>query len=331
MKRALALVFSIAAAGCGSTGSSPTAPGAPGVLQGQTVSAIDGSATGRVRIQVGNRAAIQSDAEGHFQVEVGGPGIYATVVSGGAIVERQTSLVGPTSDRTKVSLIPSTFDLPAFDEMFRASNSRLQRWTARPSLVVVGAVLKYANGTRDRYEASAERLTDDEVTSLVSHLSEGLDWLTAGVYPSFGSVEVEWPQQGEQVSVRRTGTIVVGRYTGITSLAQTIGYGSWAEQPDGTVWGGSIWLDREFDRDDARRRLLRIHELGHALGYNHVTLRPSIMNPAIGKEPSDFDRAGAAIALKRPVGNTSPDTDPTAGARTFSVSEGGLRWSEPVR
>ncbi len=52
-----------------------------------------------------------------------------------------------------------------------------------------------------------------------------------------------------------------------------------------------MYLDREFDRDDSRRRLLRIHELGHALGYQHVESRTSIMNPSVGPEPTEFDRA----------------------------------------
>jgi hypothetical protein len=133
------------------------------------------------------------------------------------------------------------------------------------------------------------------------------------------------------VAVRRPGKIVIGRYTGITTLANTIGYGSWAEQPDGTVVGGTVWLDRDFDKENTRRWLLRTHELGHALGYSHVTVRTSIMNPAIGPEPTDFDRAGAAIAFQRPVGNTSPDTDPTTTPRTFSITEGAVRWSAPIR
>ncbi len=98
--------------------------------------------------------------------------------------------------------------------------------------------------------------------------------------------------------------------TGITSLAKTIGYGLWSEQPDGSIVGGAMYLDREFDRDDNRRRLLRIHELGHALGYQHVESRTSIMNPSIGPEPTEFDRAGAIIAFARPVGNKSPRRRP---------------------
>jgi hypothetical protein len=145
-------------------------------------------------------------------------------------------------------------------------------------------------------------------------------------------VDVEWPRAGEQVSVRRPGRIVVGRYSGIGTFAQTIGYGSWAEQPDGSIVGGSIWLDRDFDRDDAQRRLLRIHELGHALGYLHVTARMSIMNPSIGPEPTDFDRQAVRIAFDRPIGNRSPDEDPGFAPRPtpFASTVGGVRWSPPI-
>jgi hypothetical protein len=332
VKRALLIGLAGALAACGGSGSkNPAAPESPRVLQGQTVSAIDGSPSGGLTVAVGTHFAVASDANGNFQVDVGGPGAYDTQVIGTPIVERHTTLTGPSIDRLKVSLIPAGFDLAAFDEMFRTANSRLQRWTSRPVLVIVASVMKYASNESEHFPATADQLTDDEVTALTAHLTEGLSLLTAGTFTSFASVTVERPQAGEQVNVRRTGAIVVGRYTGITTLANTIGYGNWAEQPDGTIVGGTMWLDRDFDRDDSRRRLLRIHELGHALGYNHVTLRTSIMNPAIGPEPTDFDRAGSAIAFQRPVGNVAPDTDPATGRRTFSVSDGGLRWSTPIQ
>jgi Matrixin len=331
MKRTLALTFCVGLTACGGSGSNPTAPETPRMLQGQALNAVDGTAAGVVNIQIGSHLPVQSDTNGNFQVDVGGPGTYAAVVTGGPIVERHTSVTGPTAERTKLGLIPSEFDLQAFDEMFRSSNHRLQRWTSRPSLVIIATVMRYVSGDTEKYQATAERLTDDEVTALAANLAEGLTLLTAGTYTTFASVEIERPGQGEQVDVERVGKIVIGRYTGISTLAHTIGYGNWAEQPDGTVVGGTVWLDRDFDRDDARRRLLRMHELGHALGYSHVTVRTSIMNPAIGPEPTDFDRAGASIAFQRPVGNVSPDSDPSGGPRTLDLSEGAARWTTPVR
>ena len=330
MTRACIAGMLVLAAGCASSDSNPVAPQGSRLLEGQTLSAVDGGAIGALSVRVGIHT-VRTDGSGNFQVDVGGPGSFDIVVTGTGAVERHTTVTGPSAERAKITIIPASFNLDAFDEMFRASGGRLRRWTTRPSLVVVASVLKYTDGDNDQYAATAEQLSDDEIAAMVANLSEGLALLTGNTYNEFAGVTIERPRSGEMVTVRRTGQIVVGRYTGITTLAHTIGYGSCAEQPDGTVTAGSMWLDRDFDKADARRRLLRIHELGHALGYLHVTVSTSVMNPAIGPDPTDFDRAGAIVAFQRPVGNVAPDTDPTTGPRTFSVSEGGARWSAPIR
>jgi hypothetical protein len=317
-------------AACGGSSHSPGAPETPRVLQGQTVSAIDGSGMSAVNVQVGTHQAVKTDDAGNFQVDVGSTGTFAAVITGTSIVERRTSVTGPSTERARLGIIPASYDLDAFNEMFRSANNRLQRWTTQPSLVIVASVMKYANGA-EQFPATSEALTDDELASLASDLKNGLALLTGGTFTAFASVDIEHPASGDQVTMRRTGKIVMGRFTGITTLANTIGYGSWAEQTDGTVVGGSMWLDRDFDKGDGRRSLLRTHELGHALGYNHVTVRPSIMNPSIGPEPTDFDRAGAVIAFQRPVGNVAPDSDPSSTPRTFSITEGGARWHAPIQ
>ena len=209
-----------------------------------------------------------------------------------------------------MSVIPASFDLTAFDEMFRFENARLQRWTSRPALVVVASTMALTSASAETFQASAEQMTEDEVSQMVAHMTEGLSMLTGSNYTSFQSVEIERPAAGDRVTAMRTGKIVVGRYTGIVTLANTIGYGRWSTLNDGTVVGGAMFLDRDFDKNDSRRRLLRIHELGHALGYQHVKSRTSIMNPAIGPDATDFDRAGAIIAFQRQPGNRSPDVDP---------------------
>jgi hypothetical protein len=153
--------------------------------------------------------------------------------------------------------------------------------------------------------------------------------LTGGTYTSFASVAIERPATGERASTTRQGAIVVGRYNGIVTFASTIGYGRWAEEEDGSVSAGAMFLDREFDRDREERRLLRFHELGHALGYTHVQSRVSIMNPAIGPEPTAFDRIAAIVAFERQPGNVSPDTDPASPA-TPGVFGGRVRWSVSI-
>jgi hypothetical protein len=320
------LVSTLAA--CGGGSKSPSSPtDAPRLLQGHVVNAVSGAPTGNLTVSVAALRSVTTDSDGNFSIDVNGAGAYTASIRGGSIVERETTLV-PTTERPRLSVIPTVFDLTAFDEMFRSLNSRLQRWTSRPALVVVATTMEFHSTSDDVFEASSEQMTDDEVSQMVAHVSEGLALLTGDTYTSFASVDVERPKPGDRVSTSRTGKIVVGRYTGIVTFANTIGYGRWLETSSGTIVGGAMYLDRDFDRGDGRRRLLRIHELGHALGYQHVRSRTSIMNPAVGPEPTDFDRAGAIIAFQRPPGNRPPDVDPAGGALS-STSEGSGRWSPP--
>ncbi len=331
------LLVLAAATGCGGS-SSPTSPStsggtsatAPGAgLQGQTIDALTGTPAGNLSIVVGGYRPVTTDANGMFSLDSARQGTYPAALSGPAIVPRETT-ISATADPMRLSVIPASFDLNAFDEMFRAENARLQRWTVRPSLVIIASTMALGSVSAETFTASTEQMSADEVNQLVAHLSEGLSLLTGGVFTSFAAVDVERPNAGEKVTPMRSGRITIGRYTGIVNAANTIGYGRWLTLGDGTVVGGALFLDRDFDRNDARRRLLRIHELGHALGYQHVRARPSIMNASIGPEPTDFDRAGATIAFQRLPGNRAPDIDPVGVARTAATSDGGGRWSEAM-
>ena len=320
----VSLSSSVILAGCG--GSSPSEPGDGSnarVLEGRTVSAIDGVVAPGVALAVGTKN-VTADSNGYFRLDVGGPSTFNLRARGNNIVERETTLSGPSAEPARVSLIPSTFDLDSFNQMFRP-NGGLQRWTTRPGLVVFASVMSYTGGNREEYAATSEQLTEEEVTLLINHLTEGLSILTSGTFTSFASVEVERPASGARASVNRPGKIVMGRYNGIVSFANTIGYGQWALTSDGSVGGGAMYLDRDFDKNDNRRRLLRIHELGHALGLMHVTERPSIMNPSLGPDVSDFDRAAMSIAFQRPPGNHAPDTDPS-GAPTIRSTDRAMVW-----
>ena len=218
--------------------------------------------------------------------------------------------------------------------MFRGSSERLQRWTAAPSLVVLTTVMNYTAGFGDQesFYATSEQLTEAETTLMIDQLTEALALLTGNTFTAFASVERESASSGDKVNSFRLGKIVVGRYNGIQGLLNTIGFGRWATAANGEVMGSAIYLDRDFDKSNESRRLLRTHELGHALGYSHVTARVSIMNPAIGPEPTVFDRQGATIAFQRPPGNQSPDTDPVAktsiGLGVTGPST--VVWSPPI-
>jgi hypothetical protein len=319
----LAIAAVCISSACG--GAAPLAPSASAtgaILTGSTVSAIDGQAVAGVTVQIGSQRIV-SDAAGTFRLENPPAGSQPVILSAPSVIERRTTLVMPADAPVREELIPAVFDLDAFNQMFR-STGRLERWTSPPSLVVLTTVMTYAKEFSDghQYHASSEQMTDVDVDLLVTQLTDALALLTGNTFTGFASVTREPAPAGELVETVRPGQIVVGRYNGIQGMLNTIGFGRWVPDEQGQVIAGAVYLDADFDKNNAQRRLLRTHELGHALGYNHVTSRTSIMNPAIGPEPTTFDRQGATIAFHRPPGNQSPDSDPTASSPR--PSSGGL-------
>jgi hypothetical protein len=330
----LVLFTAILVSGCG--GNSPTAPTTPGSgFNGVTVNALDGQPISGVTVKIGSQTAV-SDTSGAFRMENPGSGFLSATLTSAAIIERRTTVTMQSGEPVRQTLIPASFDLVSFDEMFREPGNRLRRWTNAPSLVVLTTVLDYTRGlgAQEEYYATPEQLTEAETALLIEQLTEGLGLLTGNTFRAFASVERESVPSGSKINPLREGKIVVGRYNNVEGLLNTIGFGQWSTRENGQVIGGAVYLDRNFDKNYDARRLLRIHELGHALGYNHVTSRISIMNPAIGPEPTLFDRQGAAIGFQRVPGNQSPDTDPGASGpgSIFGIvsAPSSSAWSGPI-
>jgi len=193
----------------------------------------------------------------------------------------------------------SALDVTALDEMLRGTKGQMQRWTSAPELVVLESVMEYRSGDRADYPATAAVLADEEVAQMVADLTGALALLTGNTFRGFSAVKREQVAAGSAARITRPNQIVVGRYRGVQAQLKTIGLGGRSTRADGTITAAAILLDDDFDRTNAARRLLRMHELGHALGYNHVQSRTSIMNPRIGPEPTDFDRRAALIAFAR--------------------------------
>ncbi len=194
---------------------------------------------------------------------------------------------------------PSAGDGQALQEMLGSSHAP-QRWKQAPKLTVLESVMDYRPGGDVEYTATEERLSESEISELVDDLTDGLSMLTANTFEQFSSVAREVVPAGAAASVSRPDQIVIARFSGLRQSVKTLGFGGRRTRRDGTITAGAILLDSEFDRTSAKRRLLRTHELGHALGYNHVYSRTSIMNPQIGAEPNEFDRGAATIAFRAP-------------------------------
>jgi len=322
------VAVTLSACGGASTALTPSAPSGGRGVDGSTVSAVDGSPIGGVSVQIGSRASA-SDAGGSFHLENVAGGDQPAIFSGPLVVERHTTVSGLSSGSLRESLIPASFDLTAFDQMFRGTGA-LQRWMNPPRLVLLTTVMNYEVGFGDLtdFHATSEQLTADETAEMLDHLTGDLAVLHGHNFTSFASVELESEAAGAKVSTLRPGKIVLGRYKGLQSLGNTIGYGRWATDGASTITGGAVYLDRDFDKTSDLRRLLRTHELGHALGLTHVTSTASIMNPSIGPDVQLSDRQSAIVAFERQPGNVAPDTDPTGGPK--QTGSGGLFGIAPA-
>ncbi len=166
-----------------------------------------------------------------------------------------------------------------------------------------------------------------DASGLINDFRWGLPLLSANQFTGFAGVQQETAAPGSRVRVSRPGEIVVARFEGLLAATGFGAYGRWATDGAGTVLGGIIMLDRGTDSTpNPLLRALRVHELGHAMGYDHVSAQPSVMNPSARLEPNEFDRSATRLAFQRPPGNRSPDIDPppfTPNVRSF----GDLIWS----
>jgi hypothetical protein len=189
----------------------------------------------------------------------------------------------------------ASLDETAIRELLEGKKGRREAWNSAPALVIVTSVMDYTGSDLPGGYATLDtHLTEDEVTALAADLTHALDELTDGTFKAFRTITIESPDTGTIANVVRPGQIVAGRFVGVQARTGSLGYGGRLTH-DATIVGATVMLDAAFDRDSDRRRLLRTHELGHALGYNHVESRPSVMNPRVGSSITEFDR----MAIRR--------------------------------
>lgn len=299
----------------------------PRGLSGSIVDGLTENAVAGATVEIDGLSAITAGPDGAFQIDATDPEQTRLARIRSAVsVERSTHLRIPGSN-ARLTLIPSSFDLSSFDLMFR-SGGPLRRWIDVPRVTFLRPVLRFTTVSASEYVATGATMSEADIDLLRDDLVWGLRQLTANRFDTFADERRETATAAESVRVLRTGEIVVARYDGLQSATGFWGYGRWATDGAGTVLGGIIMLDLGFDTSSSPfRRSLRVHELGHALGYNHVT-RTSVMHASARFEPNEFDIGAAKLAFLRPPGNRTPDTDPDPFTANFR--SGLVIWSAGI-
>ena len=318
------------------TPDSTTPPGGPPInpgshiVTGVVINALDDAGAGPASFTVNGTLVGQSEAGGIFSVGFPVSGMNRTMVSATGFVTRETGIGAPASN-LRLSLIPATFDLTSFNQMFRHQSVNglaggLTRWTSAPGLVLERRVLQFTDVNAPTYQAVDETIADADTDAILRDMRDGYDILTDGGLGPLASVTTQMADAGSTVTPRQNRRIVVTRQKGLTTATGFWGYARWSTTADGEVTSGVIILDFDFDTStnpsfSRFHRSLRMHELGHTLGCQHVTGTTSVMNSNARTEPNTFDRQSAKLAAVRPTGNRAPDIDPpshlaTAAART---------------
>lgn len=300
----------------------------PYLAMGRAVEAVTQSGVASIKVEGDGLIGTTCDASGAFLVTAATASSEPRLLifNGPDVVERRTNARVPGADLL-ISLITNSFDLRAFDEMFRAPS--LRRWTNAPPLLIETRTLQFTDVNQTDAVAMNEIMPTTDFDSIVSDLTWALPQLTGGTYNDFAAVNRNESALGTRVPLLNDDTITVSRMAGLTAATGFWGYGRWRFQSDGRIVAGIVMLDRDFDKSvSSFKRSLRSHELGHALGYQHVTIRSSVMNAEARTEPNDFDRDGARIAFQRAPGNRSPDTDPASASIN---RRGPATWSAPIR
>lgn len=299
-------------------------PGDP-PLRGLVVDVFSGEPLAGITVAITDGGEATSGQDGIFAVAPSPDGqINRGLFRSPAIVDRETVLDGSDPARP-VTLIPSSFDLKSFDEMFR-SRGGLHRWITPPRLHIERRALTFTNVTDMEYAAGDSLMSEEEARALVADLEWTLPQLTGGTFTTFASVDITAAEPGDVLAIGEPGTILVARFDGLNAAIGAWGYGRWAWNAAGEVQSGIAMLDATFDAEAGQfRRSLRAHELGHALGTDHVSSMTSVMHVSARIEPTAFDRNAGVLAFERPTLNRWPDIDPEPS--TLSYVRGGLMWT----
>ncbi len=336
---AIALACSVAVA-CGSGSSAPAPPTSPtsptpptppptqlGGINGVAVDALSDRPLPGATVKVDGVGEAMTSVTGAFHLDAADPqSVRVVTVSSSQTVERSTRLKVPGPD-VMLTLMPASLDLGAFDQMFR-SGGVLHRWTSSPRIVLQNRVLQFTNISDLDYTALGTVMSDAEGTSILSDLTWALPQLTGNTFDQFADQQRETALEGDRVRVSRPGLVVLARYEGLTAATGYWGYTRWSWNGAGEMTAAIIMLDRGFDTSSSPfKRSLRAHEFGHALGYNHVTGRASVMNQAATIEPNVFDRDGAKLAFQRPPLNRTPDIDPDPFTGNLRARASQIYWA----
>jgi hypothetical protein len=295
---ALAAVVLIVSCGCDERRSlvGPSQPST--TLTGHVTATNGGQPLPGLIVDLGSQTA-GTDASGSFAFSEVTNGSRRLSVTGSTIVPRSLVVaVGASSNLALDAISLNGFDLDFYRQFVRNGLDSpdalepLRRWTVNPHIylkTVDEAGTPIHGPTLDMVEATALEIIPTWTGN--RHVVAAIERGTGTRVGMAGWITITWPA-----------TVVNPNQCGRATV--TAGYVELeAHNPRCKVWP---WM--------TSASLVR-HELGHAMGFWHTDAPGDVMSATTwvssNQQPSARERAHAAIAYARPVGNIDPDTDPS--------------------
>ncbi len=207
----------------------------------------------------------------------------------------------------KIPLVPSSFNMSSFNSMVRGQpySGYLQRRTTSRKFGV-GIFSNYLQFiSNDTYIIQASQIkgqiSESFLKSKRDYIADSLSQITPWNYSDGNGVVNSSVYEG--LNVHLYYTVLVGYYQGLRSIMPGfVGWGSWRVSSSGSVYAGHAMVDASAGDSTL------IHEIGHGMGYNHVSGTTSMMNSPSNRI-SDFDIKAGKILFTRSLRNTNVDND----------------------
>lgn len=272
-------------------------------VSGRVIAAPDGPSVADAALKVGDAPPVRSDAAGYYSLAVDSALPAPLSVTAAGYQTRQTSLRGGEGRWLDIDLIGDdpVFPFALYRMMVRnghespayIATAPLQRWTSPPNVYIwttwKDTGLPVANV--DWYVA--------EIRRVIPQLAGG----------RFEAGRIE---HGVEQRPRTPGWINVQFHRS----------GNWA-------YVGANPGEVQFGADHTCNSYAVIHEFGHAMGYWHSNLVPSVMGGGPGScteiNLSPPEQIVARTMYSRPRGNLDPDRDPPSSVMLDDLAAPSVR------
>ena len=297
----------------------PPDPGA-GNLAGKLVGTITQQALGGLRVSVNSKSAI-SASDGSFLLEGIGSGHLAISIAGEAVYQRVAAIDTSAGRSILLDVIEkqSAFNLNFYRELARGHHPTegnllaIQRWTkATPPTIYLDTNAAATDaGIVDAGMLKRAR----EVIKYMLPVLSGDTYASAPIQVrSFASYDFDAIPENT-IAISFDDTLYRQGALGVTFTEPN--FTAQATTSLRKAWIFLLHNEQYYQQGGVGYEELTAHELGHAFGYRHTSLLPSVMekNGAYGGLFSEHDRLHMRVMYKRPFGNLDVDTDVLPNAK----------------